>query len=248
MIATIAWRELRSLLLSPLGWTALALVQLVQGLIFYRLVQTYQAAPVVEGANAGITYNVAALLLGSTGYVALLLVPLLTMHLISGERRRRTLPLLMTAPVSAHQIILGKYVGIAAYLVLMLALVALMPVFLLTGTSLDLGLLLSAWFGTLLLLWTYAALGLLMSALAPRPAAAAVSAIAVLLLWWLLQMLAATGIAPLDRLLAYVSLFAHYEPMLRGMVDSGDLAYFGILIGALLGLSIVRLDHLRTRS
>lgn len=245
MIGVIAWRELRNWFITPTGWLALGLVQLIQGLIFYRLTQVYQAAPVTHGAKAGLTYNVGALSLGSAAYLAMLLVPLLTMHLISGERRRGTLPLLLSAPISGLQVVLGKYLGVLAFLTILMAQLAVMPLFLASGTRLDFGLLASAWCGTLLLLAAYSALGLYLSCLSARPVLAAVGSIAVLLLLWVLEMLSATGVPALDAIVGYLSIFQHYAPMLRGVVDTADVAYFLLLVTLFLGLSTLRINRMR---
>ena len=241
MIRVIAWRELRNLWLSPLGWGVAAVTQLIQGLVFYRLVQAYQAAPVTEGVKAGASYNIAGLFLGTTGYLGLLLVPLLTMGLISGERRQRSLTLLTSAPVSPTDIVLGKYLGVLGYLALLLALLAVMPLALCTATTLDLGLLAAAWFGVFLLLAAYTALGLFCSAWAARPATAAAATVVVLLLFWVGERLTGTGITWLDAALHYLAVFQHYEPMLRGEVDTADVSYFLVFIGLFLALAVQRM-------
>jgi ABC-2 type transport system permease protein len=241
MIFTIAWRELRNLFISPLAWSILALVQLVQGLIFYRLLQSYQHQPSTDTTLGGATYHVAALSLGSASYAALLIVPLLTMFLVSGERRQKSLPLLMSAPLSATEIVLGKYLGVLCFIGIMAVLLLLMPLSLAGNTTLDYGLLAASILGLLMLLASYAALGLLMSCLATTPALAALGSITMLLLLWLLEMLAATGIPWLDSTLAYLSIFQHLEPMLRGQVDTADLAYFIIFITGCIMLSALQL-------
>ena len=44
--------------------------------------------------------------------VLLLIAPLVTMRTLSEERRSRTISLLLSAPVSMTEIILGKYLGV----------------------------------------------------------------------------------------------------------------------------------------
>lgn len=237
MIRTIAWRELRNLFISPLAWGILAMVQLVQGLIFYRLLQVYQEHPQTDSSITGVSYHVGALSIGSASYVALLIVPLLTMFLISGERRQKSLPLLMSAPLGTHTILLGKYLAVLGFLLLMVLLLLLMPLSLAPGTRLDYGLLAAAALGVLLALASYAAVGLFMSCISATPALAALGSITILLLLWLLEMLAATGLPWLDGILSWLSLFQHLEPMLRGQVDTQDLGYFLLFILFFLSLS-----------
>ena len=173
MIIIIAKREFRNLINSPLAWAILAMMQLVQGLIFYRLLQTYQLNPIqAEDAHTvtlGVTYHVVALFLGSICYAAMLTIPILTMSQISGEWRQKTWPLLAAAPVSYIQIIIGKFLGLQFFLWLLTGVLCLMPLSLLTGVTLDTGILLSASIGVLLTLGVYSAMGILMSTLTKKP-------------------------------------------------------------------------------
>lgn len=245
MIVTIAAKELRILLSTPAGWALLAINALAQGLIFYRLVQSYQSAPVVEGAQAGVTYNVVALLFGASSYVALLLVPLLTMNAFSGERSRQTWALLAYAPVRNSQLVLGKYLAVLTVVALMLATSALMAASLANAADLDGGLAAAALLGASLTLASYAAIGLFMSSWAASPALAGAATLFALLLFWLFELLGTSGVEWLDRGVAYLSLFRHLEPLLRGEVASVDLAYFLLWIFLSLVLTVLQVRRLR---
>lgn len=249
MIVTIASREFKNLFISPLAWIILAVMQLVQGLIFYRLLQAYQLnPPQAEDAHtiiSGVTYHIASLFMGSIGYSAMLAIPLLTMSLISGERQRNTWPLLASAPVSYFQIVLGKYLGLQFFLWVLTGMLCLMPLFLLADIEMDPGILASAFTGILLTLAAYSALGLLMSTLTKSPAIAAFSTLAILLALWVTEMLSVTGIAWLDSIITYLSIFQHMVPMLRGLLDTRDIAYFLIMIAGFLSLATLKLHKMR---
>ncbi|MEK7839689.1 MAG: ABC transporter permease subunit, partial [Pseudomonadota bacterium] len=131
MILTIAWREFRSLFLSPLAWAILAVLQLILGILFfYILIVVYgpnqDKYALMEGWP-GATLIILPNFLTLAAFLLLLVVPLLTMRLISEERRAKTLTLLFSAPISMTEIVLGKYLGVMLFLLLVLALVALMP-------------------------------------------------------------------------------------------------------------------------
>ena len=150
MILTIALRELRTLFLSPLAWSILAVVQLLLAFLFLARVEMYQLyqPQLLALDNApGVTEIVLPDLLGNAAIVLLLVVPLLTMRLIAEERRNKTLTLLVSAPVSMTEIVLGKYLGVLLFLLIVLALIALMPLSLLLGGGLDPGLLFSGLLG-----------------------------------------------------------------------------------------------------
>lgn len=243
MIFTIAWREFRSLFLSPLAWAVLAALQAILGLLFLgrvELLQRYQGQLLAMDNAPGVTEIIVPELFGNAAIILLLVVPLLTMRLVSEERRNRTLPLLFSAPVSMTEIVLGKYVGVLLFLLLAAAMIALMPLSLLLGGTLDFGLLGSALLGLVLALAGFAAIGLFMSTLTQYPAVAAIGGFGLLLLFWILD---ATGQGDMrNNVLAYLSIFNHYQPFLRGVFDTGDAVYYVLLVTAFLGLSIRRLD------
>jgi ABC-2 type transport system permease protein len=243
MILTIAMRELRALFLSPLAWTILAVVQFILGYLFLGRVELfllYQGQLLGMDNAPGVTEVVVPDLFGSAAIVLLLVVPLLTMRLVAEERRNRTLALLFSAPLSMTEIVLGKYLGILLFLLLILGLIALMPLSLLAGGGLDWGLLASGILGLALVLASFAAVGLFMSTLTQYQTVAAIATFGALLLFWILDW-SGQG-ATSDNLLAYLSLFNHYRPFLEGLFSTTDAAYHALLIATFLVLSIRRLD------
>jgi ABC-2 type transport system permease protein len=244
MIFTIAGRELRSLFLSPLAWAILAVVQFIIAYLFlsqidgYLLLQPRLAA--IEGAP-GVSDIIVAPLLADAGIVLLLITPLITMRVLSEERRNRTLSLLFSAPVSMTEIILGKYLGLLAFFGIMIALLALMPLSLLAGTALDLGKLAAGLTGLILLVSAFAAIGLFMSSLTEQPTVAAISTFGLLLLLWIIDWAGADA-EQTSGLFGYLSLLRHYEALLRGLFNSADVIYYLLISVLFIGLSIRRLD------
>jgi len=244
MIFTIAWREFRSLFLSPLAWAILAVVQGILGFLFLGHVEQFMLwqSRLLGMDNApGLTEIVVSPLFGNAAIILLLVVPLITMRLFSEERRNRTLSLLFSAPISMTEIVLGKYLGIVMFLLLVLFMIGLMPLSLLAGGTLDFGLFASGLLGLALLLAGFAAAGLFMSALTQHPAVAAISSFGALLLFWILDW-SGQGKTGDGNILAYLSLLNHYEPFLRGIFDSADAIYHLLFITTFLILSIRRLD------
>lgn len=242
MIFTIAAREWRGLFLSPLAWVLLAVAQGVLAWIFLLLVRDFQD---LQGRLAGlenapgITDLVAAPLFRVAAWVMLLLVPLLTMRLFSEERRTRTLDLLLSAPVGAPAIVLGKYLGVLALLLSLVVLVGLLPLSLAAGATLDYGKLLAGMLGLSLLAASAAAAGLYISTLTTQPVVAATVTLGLLLA---LEVVDAAG-----NLFRYLSLLRHYDALLLGLVNSADIAYYLLFATAFLGLAIRRLDDMRLR-
>ncbi|MGD8641767.1 MAG: ABC-2 transporter permease, partial [Gammaproteobacteria bacterium] len=162
MIFTIAGKEMKTLFLSPLAWAILAVVQVILAYFFLVYLEYYeQILPQLTTLpNApGVTNMVVVPLFATVAVVLLLVVPLLTMRLVSEERRNQTLPLLLSAPVSVTEIIIGKYAGIMGFLLVMLGLVTLMPLSLYGIGTIDAGMLLASLLALILLLGSFASLG-----------------------------------------------------------------------------------------
>lgn len=244
MIWTIAGRELRSLFLSPLAWVVLAIVQGLNAYFFLLYVDLYlQLQPRLAAAPSGpgITDIVVAPLYSTAATVLLLVVPLLTMRLISEERRGQTLSLLISAPVSMTEIILGKFVAVFSFVLIMVALIALMPLSLLTGGTLDMGLWFSGLLGLTLLLASFCSIGLFISTLTSQPTVAAIGTFGILLLLWILNLSGTTGSGG-GEFFAYLSMLSHYQQLLQGNFSSTDIIYYLLVIGTCLILSVRRLD------
>ena len=247
-ILTIAARELRSLFLSPLSWAVLAVTQAFVAYAFLVKLEFFlQLKPYLPGlAGApGLTAIVVAPAFKAAAMVMLLAAPLVTMRLVSEERRSGTLSLLLSAPITMTEIVLGKFLGVMGYFAIVVLAITLTPLSLLAGGSLDVGLLGSSFIGLLLLIASFAAAGLFMSTLTVHPPVAAISTFGLLLLLWNMDWAgtgASEGVRPL---FSYIGVTSHFNALLQGVVDSADLIYSLIVIATFLVLSIRRLDSMR---
>ena len=242
MIFTIARHELRRLFLSPLAWVILAVVQFLLAWFFLQYIESFVAMRTQMlgmSGEYGVTELVVAQLFGTAAFVLLLVVPLISMRLVTEERRNKTLPLLFSAPLSMTEIVLGKFMGLYSFLLIQLALIALMPLSLLAGGGLDFGLLGAGLLGLALLFGGFAAVGLFMSTLTQHQSIAAIGTFGILLMFWLLDW-ARTGAG--GGVLPYLSLLNHTEPFLKGVFDTRDVVYHLLFIATFLALSVRRLD------
>lgn len=246
MIATIALRELRSLFLSPLAWTILAVLTFVLAYVFLVQIQVfvdYQGRLAGLESSPGVTEVVAAPLFQFAATLMLLVAPLLTHRSIAGERRAGTLTLLQAAPVTASEIVLGKFLALIGFFAVLTLLVAAMPLSLAVGTGLDWRHLAACVLTLLLLLAAFSAIGLFLSALVEEPLIAAVMTFGALLLLKILDWASSVGAAEgTGALFRYVSMSGHYEPMLGGRFSSADALYFVIGTALFLALAAWRLD------
>lgn len=250
MILTIAFREFRSMFLSPLAWTVLAVTQIILAWIFFTQIDEFfgiQSQLTTMPNAPGVVDLIVAPLFEVASIILLMVTPLLTMRLISEERRNGTLSLLLSAPISNTEIVLGKYLGMVLFMLLFVGMISLMPLSLLLGSELDLGKLSAGLLGLFLLLSAFSAAGLFLSSLTSNPVIAAVSSFGLLLLLWIVDR-SAGGASQTDNVFSYVSMLSHFAPMLRGIIDTADLAYFGLFISLFVLLTVRQMDSQRLQS
>ncbi len=250
MILAIAKREFRSLFLSPLAWVILAVIQVILAWSFFSSIDVFfsiqKDLSTLKNAP-GVTDLVISPLFEVTSIVLLMITPLLTMRLISEEKRNKTISLLLSAPVSTTEIIIGKYLGLLFFIITLLLLITIMPLSLLMGTELDLVKLFSGLLGVFLTLAAFSAAGLYMSALTDNPMIAAISTFGLLLLLWMLNTNNTAGMEGANAL-SYLSLHTHFTAMLRGILNTRDIAYFLLFITGFIVLAIRRLETDRLQS
>lgn len=244
MIRLIAGKDLRILFYSPLAWGVYAVISLILAWLFLTQLDQYLAMqPQLSSLPTppGVTELVMAPLSAAAALIALVLTPLFAMRALSEERRLHTLPLLLSAPVSELQIVLGKFAGLLAVLLPVPLLVLLMAGGLALGSPLDWGLLATNLLGLLLLLTVFAAVGVYASGLSSHPLLAAIVTLGLLLGLWLVDNSADEP----DGVLRRFSLAAHFDSFNRGLLDSADVAYFVLLALLFLALATLRLVRQR---
>ena len=250
MILTIARREFRSMFLSPLAWVILAVVQVILAWSFFSAVDVFfslQEKLATIKNSPGVTDLIASPLFEVSSVVLLMIMPLITMRLISEDKRNKTMSLLLSAPISITEIVLGKYLGLLFFIIVLLFMITLMPLSLSMGTELDLAKIFSGTLGLFLVLAAFGAAGLYMSSLTDNPMIAAISTFGVLLLLWMVNV-NVVSVGDNDSALSYLSLQTHFTALLRGVLNTRDIAYFLLFILGFIVLSIRELETQRLQS
>jgi ABC-2 type transport system permease protein len=247
MIWVIGRREFSAMFQSPLAWVILAVIQFILGYMFLTNLDNFfllQPQLMALQNTPGVTDIVVAPLMQVAAIILLMVMPLLTMRSIAEEKRNRSLTLLVSAPLSMTEIVLGKFAGLMLFVLVLVSMLMLMPLSLYLGTTPDSGKLLSIYLGMLLLLGAFSAIGLYLSSLTENQTIAAVGSFGILLMLWIIDWLS-ESVTSGQSLLAYLSLLGHHESLLEGVFDSSDIAYYLLLITAFLGLTIRQLDRER---
>lgn len=241
MILIIARKELRSLFATPMGWLVLAIFQAIVGtyysLSFNQYFEIMQSAH-WQVQRIGLTQFMAEGVFGVAAVLMLFVVPLVSMKLISEERKNQTMALLMSAPLSMSELILGKLLGILSYLSLLILSMVLMIALLLPWAEIDLPYLLTHAFGLWLLMLASSALGLYISCLTANPILAAFCSLTALTFWLLLDKFFSDDH---QALFHDFSLMQHYRQFALGILNSYDILFFVLFAGFFVLLAIRRL-------
>jgi len=241
--------ELRRLAVRPLAWAIAALTIAWLAWSFVLGLGQFLGAQVRLAGMAdqpGFTDLVAIPLLAELAKLAFLVVPLMTMSLLAGERRTGTLALLTSTGLAPWRIVMGKYLAVLLWLGLWLLATLAMPLMVGAESTADWGKLAAATLGTALLLATLAAIGVACSAATSFPAiSAAMALIVTLALWTIDRGAQAAGVS--GGFLEWLTMATHLQNLLRGLVVSSDLAWFALAIALSLILATRRLDGDRER-
>ncbi len=170
-----------------------------------------------------------------------LFIPLLTMGILSREINTGSIKLLYSAPIKTRDIVLGKYLSLMLFNLILVSVIGIfMVVGLFSVKSVDVGLLLSAALGFYLLVCAYAAIGLFMSSLTTYQI---VSAIGTFIIIFILSRIGNLWqeFDFVRDLTYFLSINGRANKMLAGLITSKDVIYFLIVIGMFLGFTLIKL-------
>jgi len=256
-VASVAGRELRSLFVSPVAYGVLSLFAVLAGMFFIidmswfeQVLFQAQQYPDQLGQfnlNDGLLRE----FYGSMSVVLLFLIPGITMGVYAAEKTNGTEELLLTSPLTIWDIVLGKFAAGAIFITMLVGIVGLFASVLFLYGDPEVGKTTSGLIGLLLTGWTYVAIGGVASALTRSQIVAFLITLVALVTLLLLPGIAEFGIAGnapgVAVTLRYLSVQLHFDPLLNGLVDTADLAYFAVMIGSFLVLTKATVESVRWR-
>lgn len=241
----IARVELSTLFYSPIAWLVLIVFTFQTGLTFADKMKLYAG---YQEMGSRLNFITSTIFGGPLGLFAdiqrnvYLYIPLLTMGLMSRELSSGSIKLLLSSPVKIREIVLGKYLAMMAYCLLLIGILAILALAgMFSIKSFDMQYISSGLLGIYLLICAYSAIGLFMSSLTSYQVVAAVSTLVILaalnyvgLLW--------QGVDFIRDLTYFLSLSGRADQMRDGLIISKDICYFILVIGLFLGLTIMLLQ------
>ena len=222
---TLLLKEERAIFSSPIAYATITVFLLLMGYTFTAILFLNRTGELVR-----VFFQAAVLLL--------LIVPVVTMRLLAEERRAGTLELLLTSPVREIEIVLAKFVAGLTIPALMLALTGSYAVVLGLHGDPDWGPIYSGFLGLLLLAAALTAIGLLVSGLASNQIVAAVVAMGVGILLWMIDTLGYLLPDPYDTIITHLSMVSHFTPFATGALFLSDVGFFLTIVLAGVFLSV----------
>ena len=222
-------RELGSYFSSMIAYISVGLLLVVLGLILW----VFPDFSLLESPIASVDglFAIAPL-------IFIFLIPAFTMRSFAEEKQASTLEVLLARPITAWQIVLGKYLATLTWL-----LIALIPtkIYVLTiyhlGSppgNIDLGQIAASYFGLFLLGAVFCAIGIFASSQTSNQIVAFVAAVFFCFVlfygfYFISKMASFEG--TLDSIIESLGIDYHYHSISRGVIDTRDLTYFICLIG-----------------
>jgi len=250
-VKTIIAKELRSYFVSPVVYVVGAVFLLIVGLLAYLYIvfagaQAIQLMQMQGQAQINLNDLVFRNLFASLRFVLLIILPILTMRLFAEEKKLRTFEFLMTSPIGLNEIVAGKFVSVFLIFLGLLGLTGLIPLTLSLFSDFDWYPILTGYLGLALLGALFLSIGVLASALTENQIVAAFVSFGLLLLLWLLAGFGSLlGDTTVGLVISYLSFMEHYDHLVRGLIDTKDLVYFGSALVLMLFLAHRIVDSAR---
>lgn len=166
--------------------------------------------------------------LGVLSTILLFLLPMVTMGILAEERKRGTIELLLTSPITHAQLVLGKFSGALIFVMTMLlpVLFNVLLLFTYSEPAPKIGAYLVGILGALLLGSALVAIGLFISSLTENQIVAAALTFGVFIVLWVLDAAAASATTTWNETLRYLSVLNHYEDFTKGVLDTQHLVFY----------------------
>lgn len=231
-MSAIFKREVKAYFSSPIGYVFLTAMTFFSG-IFFIYMYSY--------GYADITY-----VFSNMFVIIMFAVPLLTMRLMSEERKQRTDQALLTAPVSLTGIAMGKFLAAFSIFALGFAPSLIYQIIFSANISLNWLLYINALLGVLLYGAALISIGLFISSLTESQVVAAVLGIVVSLLIGLMDSFASMiNNSFISGIVEKISFSGRYETFSAGILDLSNVVFFVSVAAVFIFLTVRMLEKKR---
>src|SRR5437867_12783472 len=253
-IFAIVERELRAYFISPIAYVILTIFVFLSGLFFRSIlnqvlqmglmsqIQAQQLGPRPMDMPGIITKGC----LSTMSDILLFIMPMLTMGLFSEEKKRGTIELLLTSPLTDLEVVLGKFFAGAAFFLILLFTLWIPTGVLYLYSSPASGPILTAYLGLLLYGLALIAIGLFISTLTENQIIAAVLSFGTIMVLWLVDVFANNADSTTGKaVLTYLSILSHLDDFTKGVLSTSHIIFYMSLMFVSLSLTYRSIDTFR---
>jgi ABC-type transport system involved in multi-copper enzyme maturation permease subunit len=250
-ILVIARRELDNYFATPLGWLALCGFVLLTGFFFtfalYEFNNYAMEAAFSPYGGDQVTVNdwLIPAIFGNWAIILLLASPALSMRIFAEDVGQHSFELLLSSPISAAEIVIGKYLGVVGFLAVLFATTLYQVAILYWLGSPDPGVLTASYLSMFLLAATCVAVGMYASAFTTNQIVAFIVSFAALLILYLLGWVGTVVDEGFWHWLGKASMLGHLEQLGKGLLHVKDVVYFVLFIGFFLFATQQRISSFR---
>lgn len=234
----IAGKDLRNMFLSPLFYVLAGICTAVWAFLYAFAVRSFifqsrfsQFQPGQDQEGLSLHFTVIVRHISLVNLVMIFAVSALTMRLFTEEKRNRTFDLLLTAPVSATGITLGKLLAGLGTAWALVGLSLLYPLSLAIFSGLEWGPLISSYLGLSLLVGVYVSIGMFASSLTQSAVLAVIMASIFNIMVWFIGAAADASNDPAQKaVLEHLNVSTHFFNFIKGNVSIAGFVFFTSLI------------------
>ena len=213
-ILAIIKKELQSYFFSPVAYIVFSAFLLVMGYFFWVFLLSSQIASLTP-------------ILSNSAFILLIVSPILTMRLISEEKKNKPIELLLTSPISPTEIIIGKFIAsLLLYCLLFLFTLEFPFIIYHYSPEFDWGPVYTGYLGLVLMGSAFISVGLFASTISENQIISAMACFGILLLFWFFGWSKDIFENAFGQILSNLSLFDRFSDFLRGIIDSGNVIFF----------------------
>jgi len=263
-ICAIYRRELQSYFVSPLAYIIAGVFWFLSGLFLISILigpegilpavaawdlQVQQQQPQFSGSipTIDVAYEFIRAFLDRMGWLLLFILPILSMGLYAEERKRGTLELLATSPITNWAVAVGKLLGVVTFFTTLVIPILALEAIVLGASNPPMPPIIPilGHVGLILLAAAILSLGMFISSLTDSTILSAVLTFAVILLLLFFDLIAKSVGGTFGEALGYLSLLKHYNNLIQGILDTSSLILFGSYIILGIFLTAQSIDALR---
>lgn len=243
VLFTIAWRDLKQLLVSPMFYIVGGLCASIWSYSFLRDMQAFAAQMgmmQLQGMSSGMNIHFTLFVqhIQIVNLIMIVAVPALTMRLIAEEKKTRTFDLLLTAPITSTQIVVGKFLAGYAAALLLVLLAFMYPLAASLVADFHWGPVVTSYVGLALVVGLYVSVGLFSSSVSSSAVLAVVLGLVLNLIFWFFgQAPDAADSKWLMAFMEHASIGQQFFAFLKGTFRLSSFVFFISVIGLFVFLS-----------